>query len=121
MNRTSTVWASTRRALNRNALSGGSGFTCANTGRPATNAAATTKPANARRRRFSAALIRSLRSDPVEVSRQTTADRDSHNLGKFVWVTPADGLLDTRIERRTRFNRERDLTSRFDLAAPVIQ
>src|SRR5437867_128304 len=121
MNRASTVWASTRRALNRNALSGGSGFTCANEGRPAASAAATTKPLNAPRRRSSAALMCGLRGDPVEISGQATADRDSHNLGKFVWVTPADRLLDTQIERRSRFNGERNLPSRFDLTAPVIQ
>src|SRR6266498_3990709 len=112
MNRTSTVWASTRRALNRNALSGGSGFTCANAGRPATSATAT-KPVNARRR-SSAPVMCGLRGDPFEISGLATADRDSHNLGKFVGVTPADRLLDTRIERRTRFNGQRNLASRFD-------
>src|SRR5438876_7936082 len=120
MNRASTVWASTRRALNRNALSGGRGFTCANAGRPATSATATTKPVNARRR-SSAAVMCGLRGDPFEISGQATADRDSHNLGKFVGVTPANRLLDTRIERRTCFNGERNLASRFDLTAPVIQ
>src|SRR2546422_8453798 len=120
MNRASTVWASTRRALNRNALSGGSGFTCATAAGPATSAA-TTRLANALRRRFSAAFMRGLRSDPLEVGRQAIADGDSHNLGKFVGVMLADRLLHTRIKRRTRFNRERDLASRFDLTAPVIQ
>src|ERR1700674_1148055 len=113
MNRASTVCASTRRALNRNALSGGSKFTCANAGRAAANIAAAARPGNAPQPRLSAAPMRSLRGDPVEIGRQSTADRDSDNLGKFVRVTPPDRFLDARVEPGTRFNGERYLAGRF--------
>src|SRR5689334_10114835 len=117
LNRASTVRASTMRALNRNARSGGSGF-WAIAAKPSTRAAAPEAAAAAALR---ACVIRGLRGDPVDVGRQSIGDRDSDDFRKFVWMPCTDGRFDAWIQRLTRLDRDRNLAHGFDFASPVIK
>src|SRR5208282_6280940 len=120
MNRASTVSASSSLAVKRNALSGGSGSTCATPARAATSSMPAATPANSRRQCASSRRF-GLRGDPVKVGGQATGDGDSDDFGKFVGMMPPDRLFDPRIEAGARLDGERDLVCRFDLAAPVIK
>src|SRR5271170_7410339 len=120
MNRASTVPASTSRALNRNALSGGSGSTCAVAGHAATLSTAAATPATSGRQCPLSKRI-GLRDDPVKVGGQAIGYGDSNDLRKFVGVTAADCLFDARIERGAGFDGERNFGCRFDFSAPVIE
>src|SRR5258706_3668546 len=116
-NRASIVRASTSFALNRNALSGGSGLTCATAGRAAAN------PSTARstHQRRSGGDGRGLGDDPVEVGSRSIGDGDSDDFRKFVRVAPADDLFHAGKELVAGLDRERSLLGRFDFAAPGIQ
>src|SRR5271157_203977 len=122
MNRASTVWASIRRALNRNAFSGGNGSACAcaRPGPAARKREAATAPMTRGRQGPSRVGI-GLRGDPVEVGGQAIAYGDSDYFRKFVGVMPADDLFDAWIEPGPRLDGERDFGCRFDFAAPVIE
>src|SRR5271163_4020007 len=120
MNRASTVPASISRALNRKALSGGNGSTCAAAGQAAKPSTAAAIPATSTRQGPLSGRI-GFRRDPGKVGRQSIGYGDSNDFRKFVGVVPADGLFNTWIESGAGLDGERDFGCRFDFAAPVIE
>src|SRR3954453_3544418 len=112
------VTGSSARADSRNAWSGGSSFGC--TGKPAASAVANAGTTSAQ---AASALRRAgdrLAGDPREVTRVAVGDRDRNDFRSVIRMDFADRRLNLGIQHGARLDDNRNLFSRFDLAAPVI-